>query len=134
MCYCSQIFGILSMKYINCVFSNQQTYGKRDTERERSEASLTEKQFGATKRGKLIIHICYYSQISSQISSQIFGILSMKYINCVFSNQQTYGKRDTERERSEASLTEKRCVLLTDEQLRLQKPQPQRLAASQIHT
>ena len=62
---------------------------------------------------------------------QIFGILSMKYINCVFSNQQTYGKRDTERERS---LTEKRCVLLTDEQLRLQKPQPQRLAASQIHT
>ena len=92
MCYCSQIFGILSMKYINSVFSNQQTYGKRDTERERSEASLTEKQFGATKRGKLIIHICYYSQISSQIC----GILSMKYINCVFSNQQTYGKRDTE--------------------------------------
>ena len=66
--------------------------------------------------------------------SQIFGILSMKYINSVFSNQQTYQKRDTERERSEASLTEKRCVLLTDEQLRLQKPQPQRLAASQIHT
>ena len=66
--------------------------------------------------------------------SQIFGTLNMKYINCVYSNQQTYGKRDTERERSEASLTEKRCVLLTDERLRLQKPQPQRLAASQIHT
>ena len=96
------------MKYINCVFSNQQTYGKRDTEREHSEASFTEKWSGTTKRDMLSTQMCYFSQIP--------GILSMKYINCVFSNQQTYGKRDTERERSEASLTEKRCVLLlTDE-------------------
>ena len=106
----------LKMKCSNCVSSNQQKYGKRDKEQERSKACLTEKWSGATKR---------------DMHSQISVISSMKYINCVFSNQQTYGKRDTERERS---LTEKRCVLLTDEQLRLQKPQPQRLAASQIHT